>query len=366
MAKKNFNLSKNPLKHIGTLSEDNKFQIYDRKSDKTFEATIQQILDLVPAPGGGIPDEQTFTLNTLPFTSSVVNGEEFDLLFFNNITKEIDTATFTCTGEIWITEAGGTTYTFFNGQAYAEGYADPLICGSYSSIDDGAGTLLISLEKFQNGGLVKQTIYNGNTSITSEILEIISGDIDRPNKIFSKYENGSSISEKDFTVDLDPTTDIQKSVYLFYNDGITSTTNYAPLYQYAEVNISSAEILAFDGTPVTLLAAPGVNKYYIIDAIILEYTHNTTAYTFSDYIAIRESGGDAIATIAGLITSGVNKVSVVKVDGTNLDTSPLLNGYFIASTLNSAVTLDSWGGGAATLGDGTIKVKIWYRVMTFG
>jgi hypothetical protein len=222
--------------------------------------------------GGGLPDTQNLNINTIDFTSTVMNGEEYDLLYFDTSSNSIETGTFTCTGEIWTAKIFGSEYVLFNGLAYANGIQDPFINGSYTSVDDGAGTIRIFINKYTNNGLVKQSVFNGNTSVTQVVTEILSGDFDRPSILLQKYESGSQIYEKSFINDLDSTVDIQKSLYLYENDGVNSTTNYAPLYQYAEVYISSAQILKMGSNPIELLPAPGVDKYYDFDCIILEYT----------------------------------------------------------------------------------------------
>lgn len=52
------------------------------------------------------------------------------------------------------------------------------------------------------------------------------------------------------------------------------------------VNISSAQILTLGSSPVTLLTAPGANKYYDVKKVIVEYTYGTVEYALNTQLAV--------------------------------------------------------------------------------
>ena len=144
--------------------------------------------------------------------------------------------------------------------------------------------------------------------------------------------------------------------------GVLNTANLGEL-QYTEVAVSSAEILAMGSTPVSILPAAGVGKYYEWN-MLLEYNHVSTAYTISDlYLYL-----DAPFVLIGksLISSAGNKY--VHMSSNSVDSSESTAGvaYKFPSTLNQPVNLSTYDSNDPTLGDGTILVKIWYKVKTFG
>ena len=143
-------------------------------------------------------------------------------------------------------------------------------------------------------------------------------------------------------------------------------------YQYTEVNISSAQLLDIGATPVTLLSAPGSNKYYDFDKIIFEFTYGGVAY---NSLAKQFIIGYATPTIkiayidlAQLVSQTTNRISIVeptKPDVFDIGGSVLVNTH-ISVELNEALIFTTIGAENLTTGTGIMKVKIWYKVRNFG
>jgi len=133
---------------------------------------------------------------------------------------------------------------------------------------------------------------------------------------------------------------------------------------YAEIPVSSAEILALPST-ITLLAEPGAGLYYEIILAVLEYNHVATPYTTAatDYLEIA-AGGDNYTCQISVIKSANDQLAIVK-STENVDAANEVV-YSQAQSLNLACELTSWDGTSPTLGDGTLLVKIWYNIRTFG
>lgn len=148
----------------------------------------------------------------------------------------------------------------------------------------------------------------------------------------------------------------------------TNTGSIPDVYTYKEIIVSSAQIKAMGTTPVTLIVAPGVGKYYDFVAVV-EYTHVTTAYTFTgDMILIggaNSYGGGLIGK--GLITVAEDKVAKVTHSPTEIETS-FATEYPItwAMNLNEGIILTALNGTDPTTGDGTILIKIRYKIKTTG
>ena len=134
-------------------------------------------------------------------------------------------------------------------------------------------------------------------------------------------------------------------------------------YTEAIVNISSAQILSLGSSPVELLPAAGINNYYEIEKVILEYTHVSTAYNFGFPLFVYSNQGE-YAAFTGLIQNAQNKF--VKLTAFNTTYGSTYNAITNSNSLNEKVTLNTWNNNNPSLGDGTIRVKIYYKVITFG
>jgi hypothetical protein len=55
----------------------------------------------------------------------------------------------------------------------------------------------------------------------------------------------------------------------------------------ATVNLTAAQILSMFATPVSLVAAPGVNKVIVVDKILLRARRTSTAFTGGGALSIR-------------------------------------------------------------------------------
>jgi hypothetical protein len=130
----------------------------------------------------------------------------------------------------------------------------------------------------------------------------------------------------------------------------------------AVVNISSAQILTL-GTAFQLLPAPGAGKYYDIKEVILEYTQGTTPYTLTGRPQVQLDGlvlidcDPAILQSTGYIISN-NCNNELALAGSYAQAYP--------STLDTAVTMKTSNSSNPTLGDGNLRVIIYYNIRTFG
>lgn len=133
------------------------------------------------------------------------------------------------------------------------------------------------------------------------------------------------------------------------------------------VNISSAQILAMGSTPIELLPAAGVGKYYDDVKVILEYTHGTTNYSLGgDLINVRSEDNYkyiALTNIGAL--QNENRATTLILRGSDVDG---VNGFVQGGwrAMNKAIVLDTYNNTNPTLGDGTLRAIITYTTRTFG
>jgi hypothetical protein len=149
-------------------------------------------------------------------------------------------------------------------------------------------------------------------------------------------------------------------------------------YTETIVDISSAQILAIGTTPIALLPAPGVGKYYDIENVTFEYSVGATPYSITSQsviVSAYASSSINIASISQSILGSQNQVGFGAINP-NVDVVNIGAGEFITIpkgtviALNSAVELKGLTNlgvaNSPTLGDGTLRVKIYHNTITFG
>lgn len=121
-----------------------------------------------------------------------------------------------------------------------------------------------------------------------------------------------------------------------------------------KVSLSSAQILALNTTPVTLVAAPGAGKIIQPIAVMFNLVYNTTTYATNILAQIRYAGISAnfiTSTILGLTASTLARLLA----STSLT--------FAAVPSNTALILDTQTGNPTT-GNSTMDVYLTYTVIT--
>lgn len=144
--------------------------------------------------------------------------------------------------------------------------------------------------------------------------------------------------------------------------GVVVGTLAETAIRYAEVTVSSAEILALNATPKTLVAAPGAGKVleFVSATAILDY--NSAAYagvgaTEDLVIRFTDASGAIVSTTletTGFIDQTSDQLRTHKAIVTDL--TPVANSPLVLHLLN----------GEVTTGNSPIRYKVAYRVHTTG
>lgn len=127
--------------------------------------------------------------------------------------------------------------------------------------------------------------------------------------------------------------------------------------------ITSAQILAFGATPVTIVADPGAGKYIQPWFFTMEFIPNTTPYS------IGEGQSISLTTVAlnGLGGSWANFEGTGLIDQTVKQLGPnnaMAGAPFPLSVVEHVALVVLGTGGSATLGDGTIAWTLYYTTET--
>jgi hypothetical protein len=120
-------------------------------------------------------------------------------------------------------------------------------------------------------------------------------------------------------------------------------------------------ILAMGTSPIELLPQPGANKYYDWYAIV-EYTFNTEGYSVLSNYVLGTSNTFEGGTIQ-LNFLGTENIACI------LRPSPSVvspEATYFGVQMNDSIVFTTWGSDNPTLGDGTMRVKIYHKTITFG
>lgn len=132
------------------------------------------------------------------------------------------------------------------------------------------------------------------------------------------------------------------------------------------VEISSAQILAMGTTPIELLPAPGVGKYYDIDKIRFEFTYGTIAYILADPYLFISQGSDMAYFSNALIIEELDSVHITKLFEPVYNDPVTTVNYAYPLDMNFPLSLYTVNNTDPTIGDGTMRAVITYAVRVFG
>lgn len=135
------------------------------------------------------------------------------------------------------------------------------------------------------------------------------------------------------------------------------------------VNLNPEQIQSL-GTPITLLNSPGVDKYYDIQKIIIEYKFGTLPYVIPTSNTFYLDGAFDSYVDKTLLTSLTNSVCTISGNLRNTLTVGTGSGSVQVKTnkdvLNAALIIGTPNGDNPTTGDGTVRISIYYEIKTFG
>ena len=130
-----------------------------------------------------------------------------------------------------------------------------------------------------------------------------------------------------------------------------------------EVSFTFAQIRAMGTTPLELLVAPGAGKYNSIDSIIQEYKHVGVAYTAATASYVNLKLGSEVVAQPSIIqlTDSISSYCILFPTASVVQSgmSPAL-----PIPLNTALTATTNDASDLTLGTGTLKFIISYKIRT--
>ncbi len=149
-----------------------------------------------------------------------------------------------------------------------------------------------------------------------------------------------------------------------YHTDARGDARYAPVYamplKTATVTVSSAELLALNATPKTLVAAPGAGKALVLVAAELWLDYATTAYggiAAGEDLAVKytDASGATLATVetTGFLDATADAFRYVE-PTTTAAVTPAANAPLVLHLLS----------GEIATGDSPLKLRLLYRELT--
>lgn len=142
-------------------------------------------------------------------------------------------------------------------------------------------------------------------------------------------------------------------------DSVPATSLSETMLKRVQVEVTSAEILALNASPKTLVAAPGAGKFHeFVDAIFI-LNYNSAAYATNGVLSIRETDDSGQA-----LSSDVLLADFLAKTADTIQKVPQLSAD-IPLTENKAMVL-SVATGETITGDSPMTVILYYRTHESG
>lgn len=119
-----------------------------------------------------------------------------------------------------------------------------------------------------------------------------------------------------------------------------------------KASLSSAEILALDATPKTLIAAQGAGTFIRLHAVTMKLNYGTTTYTGGALRVKYTSGGSFVI----INSSYTNSSSII------FNPALATTQIFTTSAENDSLVMDA--ASTVSVGDGTLDVYLTYSVIS--
>lgn len=143
--------------------------------------------------------------------------------------------------------------------------------------------------------------------------------------------------------------------------GVTHTGSTGSIQKFVDVTVSSAEILALNATPKTLVAAPGAGRALIFEGALAFLDYGAAAYAgiaAGEDLSIKYTNGSGTAVgeaeATGFLDATADAIRYIRPTGAASgvsDITPVANAALVLHMLT----------GEITTGDSPLKLRVFYR-----
>jgi hypothetical protein len=143
-----------------------------------------------------------------------------------------------------------------------------------------------------------------------------------------------------------------------FSDFIDSVPNTIDDYgvQFASVELSSAQILSLNSSPVEIVAAPGAGKVIVPHKFSAYLQYGTSVYATNTSItfAFSRNPANTIHDPMTILGQSEDSYSSYPIYSISMVASEYINDALVVYVRN----------GDPTAGDGTLKIYVWYSILT--
>lgn len=235
-------------------------------------------------------------------------------------------------------------------------FAIPLFFIGAVALAAGYATTTFKSDVFFNSGIYQ--IASGQTSTANSQLAITATDVkgkqtaDTQPRVWFDFSNGR--------IYLGPGGSTTPTGYLSSSDGANWTMTNGALIsdRYADANITHAQLLALNSSPIEVIATPGAGKAIQVLSMLGSYVYgNIAAYTHAGSLVAVPTGNTSLTQAAiatGMITQTSNQMRAA--------------GAVTTATLKENVGISLFAGSANPSGgdaSNVVKFRIYYRIVNF-
>ena len=131
--------------------------------------------------------------------------------------------------------------------------------------------------------------------------------------------------------------------------------------------LSAAQINALDTTDVTLLSAPGANKYYVIESCAFHYKSGGTGFTINNTDLVIVYGTSGVGILFPIPYANLQSTTsdvFISIPAFVTTAGYVQTGDLSTGIINDSIVIKMPGGGTISGGNGTINFSIKYRIVT--
>lgn len=141
--------------------------------------------------------------------------------------------------------------------------------------------------------------------------------------------------------------------------------NLSNVPKYVEIDVTSQQLLNDIGSGIEVVPAPGLNKYVEIEKAIFEFTPGSVTYDSNgnSYLYLTDFNTNGQVVNISVVLNIVKVYSIAK-KGAYISSADNVS-YEVDNVLNQPCYLSTWNGTNLTLGNGSLKLKVWYYIHNF-
>jgi hypothetical protein len=129
-----------------------------------------------------------------------------------------------------------------------------------------------------------------------------------------------------------------------------------------EISMTAAQWNGMYATPVQVIAAPGANKAIIVEEAVLNMTFVSASYAAGGAVGLQYGNSAHLAGAPASATEAATDFTSAAASTLFRFVGGLSTGALVSAAVNTAVYISN-ATAAFTTGDGTWKVRVWYRVI---